>query len=153
MNMKKFLKEEKGDSMMLLLFMIPLFVTMAIVVLSVGNVYFAESHARSLMERSVSIAVDETQQNNSVRDLVFTVPQETALGIIKQRLTDAGFVAELGGYRYGEVYTITGLTGTVNGDVLTIQADLNVTMPWRIADGYNYVHIPMTLQAHILFMN
>ncbi len=151
--MKKFLKEEKGDSMMLLLFIIPLFVTMAIGVLSVGNVYFAESHARSLLERSVSIAVDETQQNTSVRDLVFTVPQDVALGIIKQRLTDAGFVTEPDGYRYGEVYTISGLTGSVNGDVLTIQADLNVNMPWRIAVGYSSVHIPMTFQAHILFMN
>ena len=151
--MKRFLKEEKGDSMMLLLFIIPLFVTMAIIVLSVGNVYFAESHARSLLERSVSIAVDETQQNSSVRDLVFTVPQDAAVGIIKQRLTEAGFAEEPNDYRYGEVYTISGLSGTVSGDVLTIKADLNVIMPWRIADGYSYVHIPMTVQAHILFMN
>jgi len=46
---KKFLKEEKGDSMMLLLFIIPLFVMMALIVLSVGSVYFAESHARDLL--------------------------------------------------------------------------------------------------------
>ncbi len=151
--MKKFFKEEKGDSMMLLLFIIPLFVMMALVVLSVGSVYFAESHARGLLERSVSIAVDETQEDSSVRDLVFTVPEDMALGIIEQRLENAGCVAEANGYRYREIYTISNLSAEADGDVLNIQADLNIVMPWRLTEDYSYVHIPMTLRSHILFMN
>lgn len=151
--MKKFLKEEKGDSMMLLLFIIPLFVMMALIVLLVGSVYFAESHARGLLERSVSIAVDETQEDSSVRDLVFTVPENTALGIIERRLDEAGFVEEASGYRYKNIYTISNLLAQVDGNVLNIQADLNVVMPWRLTENDSYVHIPMTLRSHILFMN
>ncbi len=151
--MKKFLKEEKGDSMMLLLFIIPLFVMMALIVLSVGSVHFAESHARGLLERSVSVAVDEIQEDGSVRDLVFTVPDDAALGIIKQRLEDAGFVVEANGYRYRGIYTISNLSAETSGDVLNLKANLDVVMPWRLTEDYSYVHIPMTLRSHILFMN
>lgn len=151
--MKRFLKEEKGDSMMLLLFIIPLFVMMALVVLSVGSVYFAESHSRSLLERSVSIAVDETQEDSYVRDLMFTVPEDMALGIIEQRLEEAGFVEETSGYRYQNIYTLSNLSVEANGDVLNIRADLNIVMPWRITEDYSFVHVPMTLRSHILFMN
>jgi len=147
-----FLKEEKGDSMLLLLFIIPLFVMAALIVFSVGSVYFAESHARTLLERSVSIAVDETQEDSKVRDLVFLVPEETVLGIIKQRIMDVGFVEEANGYRYQEIYTISDLSAVADGDVLGIKANLNVIMPWRLAGDYSIVQIPIELQSHILFM-
>jgi len=150
---RKFLKEEKGDSMMLLLFIIPLFVMMALVVLSVGSVYFAESHARGLLERSISIAVDETQENSYVRDLVFMVPEDTALGIIERRLEDAGFVEEASGYRYQNIYSISNLSAQADGNELNIQADLNIVMPWKITQDFSFVHVPMTLRSHILFMN
>jgi hypothetical protein len=45
------------------------------------------------------------------------------------------------------------LSAEADGDVLNLKADLNVVMPWRLTEDYSYVHIPMTLRSHILFMN
>lgn len=150
--MKRFLKQEKGDSMMLMLFIIPLFVMMAIVVLAVGNVYFAENHARSLLERTTSITVDDVQANNTVRDLVFSVSESSAEGIIEQRLIDAGLIGQENTYTYSDIYSISNLTYNASGDTLIINATINVNMPWRLSDAFSVVSLPMEIQSHILFL-
>lgn len=150
--MKRFLKEEKGDSMMLLLFIIPLFVMSAIVVLAVSTVYTSESHARGLLERSVSVAVDDSQNNYGVRDLAFTVTPDQVRPIIAQRLLDAGF-SDNGNNSYsnGERYKITDMVMTTDGDELKINAKLSVNMPWRITSGFDVIDLTINIQTHILF--
>jgi hypothetical protein len=150
--MRRFLKEEKGDSMMLLLFIIPLFVMIAIVVLAVSTVYTSESHVRGLLERSVSVSVDASQNNYGVRDLAFTVTPDQVRLIIEQRLLNAGF-SDNGdnSYSYGDKYKITEMTITTDGDELKINADLRVDMPWRVTNSFNVVNLAIDVQSHILF--
>jgi hypothetical protein len=150
--MRRFFKEEKGDSMMLLLFIIPLFVMIAIVVLAVSTVYTSESHARGLLERSVSVAVDASQNNYGVRDLAFNVTPDLVKPIIQQRLLDAGLTENGdGSYSYGDTYKITDMTIATDGDELKINADLNINMPWRITNDFSVVNVAIDIQSHILF--
>ena len=150
--MKQFLKEEKGDSMILLFWIIPLVAVMGIVVLAVSTVYTSESHARGLLERSVSVAVDASQDNYGVRDLAFTVTPDQVRPVIRQRLLDAGFSDNGdGSYSYGDRYKITDMAITTDGDELKINTNLSVNMPWRIANGFDVIQLAINIQSHILF--
>jgi hypothetical protein len=150
---KRFLKEEKGDAMMLLIFFIPLFFMVAIVVLALGSVYFAEQHARGLLERSTSVAVDVGQTEGAVRDLVFDVSESSAQTALEQRFFAAGLTEpDNGVYKYKDIYRLEGVTAEISGDVLRIRAQMVVYLPWRLGDELSTASVPLDIQSHVLFM-
>lgn len=151
--MKRFLKEGKGDAMMLLIFFIPLFFMVAIVVLAMGSVYIAEQHARSLMERTTSVAVDVAQTDGGVRDLVFDLTKSTVQTALEQRFFAAGLTKpDSGVYQYKNIYRLEGVRAEISGDVLRIRAQMIVYLPWRLGDELSTAMVPLDIQSHVLFM-
>lgn len=153
--MKRFWKDESGNALIWMVFLILILITLSAVAYAGVTVYAKYQTCETQVQRAATVTVDKNMLNANVRDLILDVPAESAEESFYASLTEVGWTLEDGSWnRYEDknaVYSLKDMSVAVDGKTMSISAMMIIPLPWEIGD-IGKVSIPMKVRSSVLYI-
>ncbi len=153
--MKRFWKDDTGNALIWMVFLILILITLTAVAYAGVTVYAKYQTCEAEVQRAATVTVDKSMLNANVRDLILDVPTECAEESFYASLTEMGWTLEDGCWnRYEDgksVYSLEGMSFVVDGKTVSISATMVIPLPWEIGD-IGKVSIPMKVRSSVLYI-
>ena len=144
--MKKFLKDNKGNSYIWVAFIIIIFSMFTAVIYNVIYIYTTVNAARYDLERAAVVTVNENLINENVRDLNYSIPSNMAIVSFYDNLDSLGYNNTNNIYTKIENdkahYSISNITISIDGELMEIDADLTIPLIWQI-ESISEIKVPL----------
>lgn len=153
--MKRFLKDQRGNTVIGTVFLILILFTLSFVVYGAITIYSKYQSCETELERAVVVTVDQSMVNKDVRDMELDIPAASAATALEENLTAMGWTRKDGSWvkeaNGRSLYRLEGLKVSVDGRRLEITASCVLSLPWEIG-GVQEVAIPIRAQTSILYI-
>ena len=153
--MKRFVRDKKGSAPVWAAFAILILCTLSFVVYAGVTVYAKYQMCETELERAAVITVDKSMVNANVRDVSLDIPSASAISLLEDNLTEAGWTRENGNWVKHDggklIYSLEDMATEVEAKTMKISAVFAMPLPWGIG-GISEVRIPMKMQSSVLYI-
>ena len=144
--MKKFIKDNKGNSYLWAAFIIIIFSMFTAVIYNVIYIYTTVNTARDDLERAAVVTVNENLINENVRDLNYSIPSNMAIDSFYDNLDSLGYNNTNNIYTKIEndkaYHSISNITISIDDELMEIDADLTIPLIWQIK-SISEIRVPL----------
>lgn len=154
MKRRNLITDTQGNSYLWVAFSILILTVLTVVIYNIIFVYTTINTAKHDLERVSIITVNETLINANVRDLNHTIPEISATQHFFDNLSNLGYQQISGAYvkkeNDKELYRISNIKLSFNGELMEIKADLTITLLWEI-DSVSEIVIPIKTLSRVYY--